>query len=219
MLAPRGVMPYCFFMCSLLLCVPLQIWRDHVLKTFGPALLLATGLAITAVPARALQLVVTQVDKNTDGSMTYHFAVKTDQGETLTPGESKETSDFVTVYNFYGLVDGSAKSPAGWEFSSEEFGRTPYWNGYPLVLPVDVPGTPNLTWTVTKPVAPGAQIDGFTATTRVSAVVYGEYTAQVTRESPAIAGAAAGTPGAEALVSKQALIGWLLTPSFLADVK
>jgi hypothetical protein len=55
-----------------------------------------------------------QVDKNTDGSMTYHFAVKTDQGETLTPGASKETSDFVTVYNFYGLVAGSAKSPAGW---------------------------------------------------------------------------------------------------------
>jgi hypothetical protein len=36
---------------------------------------------------------------------TYHFAVKTDEGETLTPGEPKETSDFVTVYNFYGLVD------------------------------------------------------------------------------------------------------------------
>jgi len=50
-------------------------------------------------------------------------------------------------------------------------------------------------------------------------MVYGEYTAQVTHESPAIAGVAAGTPGAEALVSKQALIGWLLTPSFLADVK
>jgi hypothetical protein len=32
----------------------------------------------------------------------------------------------VTVYNFYGLVDGSAKSPAGWEFSSEQFGRTPH---------------------------------------------------------------------------------------------
>jgi hypothetical protein len=26
-------------------------------------------------------------------------------------------------------------------------------------------------------------------------------------------------PGAEALVSKQALIGWLVTPSFLADLK
>jgi hypothetical protein len=190
-----------------------------MLKTFGGALLLASGLAITVTPVRALQIMVTQVDKNTDGSMTYHFAVKTDPGEALTPGESKETSDFVTVYNFYGLVDGSVKSPAGWEFSSEEFGRTPYWNGYPLVLPVDVPGTPNLTWTVAKPVAAGMQIDGFTATTRVNGMVYGEYTAQVTRESPAIKGAAAGTPGAESFVSKQALIGWLMTPSFLADPK
>jgi hypothetical protein len=75
-----------------------------LLRTFiGPALLLA-GLAMTAAPVCALQIVVTQVEKNTDGSMTYHFAVKTDQGETLTPGDSKETSDFVTVYNFYGLV-------------------------------------------------------------------------------------------------------------------
>ena len=189
------------------------------MKTFGAALLLASGLAITTVPARALQIVVTQVDKNADGSMTYHFAIKTDQGETLTPGESKATSDFVTVYNFYGLVDGSVKSPAGWEFASEEFGRTPYWNGYPLVLPVDVPGTPNLTWTVTKPVAAGAQVDGFTATTRVSGMVHGSYTAQVTRESPPIKGAAAGTPSVAAKTSKQALIGTLPTPSFLADVK
>jgi hypothetical protein len=190
-----------------------------VLRTLGSVLLLAFGLAIAAAPVRALQIAVTQVDKNSDGSMTYHFVVKIDQGETLTPGESKETSDFVTVYNFYGLIEGSVKSPPGWEFSSEEFGRTPYWNGYPLVLPVDVPGSPNLTWTATKPVAAGAQIDGFTATTRISGTVYGEYTAQVTRESPPIKGAAAGTPGAEALVSKQALIGWLLTPSFLADSK
>jgi hypothetical protein len=64
-------------------------WRDHVLKTFGAALLVASGLAITAGQALALQTVVTQVDKNTDGSVTYHFAVKLDQGETLTPGESK----------------------------------------------------------------------------------------------------------------------------------
>jgi hypothetical protein len=92
-----------------------------MLKAFGAALSLAFGLAITAAaPARALQIVVTQVDKNPDGSMTYHFALKTDPGETLTPAESKATADFVTVYNFYGLIDGSAKVPAGWEFSSEE---------------------------------------------------------------------------------------------------
>jgi hypothetical protein len=190
-----------------------------VLKTFKATLLLATGLAITGAPALALETVVTQVDKNTDGSMTYHFAVKTEQGETLTPGELKATADFVTVYNFYGLIDGSAKVPAGWEFSSEESGRTPALGGYPLVLPVDVPNTPNLTWTVTKPVAAGAQIDGFTATTRVSTMVEGQYTAQITRQSPAIRGVAAGTPGAAAMVSKQALIGTLPTPSFLADVK
>jgi hypothetical protein len=196
-----------------------HIWRDQMLKTLGAALLLASGLAIAAVPASAMQIVVTQVDKNTDGSMTYHFAVRTDQGETLTPGESKATADFVTIYNFYGLVDGSAKVPAGWEFSSEESGRTPAMNGYPLVLPLDLPNTPNLTWTVTKPVAAGVEVDGFTATTRVSTMVQGQYTAQVTRQSPAIRGVAAGTPGAAAMVSKQALIGALPMPSFLADVK
>jgi len=191
-----------------------------VLKILGAALLLTSGLAIAAVvPAHALQVVVTQVDKNTDGTMTYHFAIKTDPNETLTPGASKQAADFVTVYNFYGLVDGSAKSPAGWEFSSEESGRTPMQNGYPLVLPVDVPNTPNLTWTVTKPVAAGTQIDGFTATTHVGAMVQGEYTAQVTRQVPAVQGAAAGAPGAAAMASKQALIGELPTPSFLADMK
>jgi hypothetical protein len=35
----------------------------------------------------------------------------------------------------------------------------------------------------------------------------------------AIRGAAAGTPGAGAMATKQALIGTLPTPSFLADVK
>jgi hypothetical protein len=190
-----------------------------VLKISEATLLLASALALTAGPALALQAVVTQVDKNTDGSVTYHFAVKLDQGETLAPAESKATADFVTVYNFYGLVEGSAKSPAGWEFSSEEFGRTPTLNGYPMVLPVDIPNTPNLTWMVTKPVAAGTQIDGFTATTRVSAMVQGQYTAQVTRQLPAIQGTAAETPSAAAKASKQALIGALQTPSFLANVK
>jgi hypothetical protein len=193
--------------------------ENDVPRILGGALLLASGLAITATPALALQTVVTQVDKNTDGSMTYHFAVKLDPGETLTPGESRATADFVTVYNFYGLVDGSPKAPPGWEFSSEEFGRTPTLNGYPVVLPLDVPNTPNLTWTVTKPVAAGAQIDGFTATTHVSAMVQGEYSAQVTRQVPAVQGAAAGMPGATAKASKQALIGALATPRFLAEVK
>jgi hypothetical protein len=110
------------------------------------------------------------------------------------------------------MVDGSVKTPAGWAFTSEEFGRTPTLNGYPAVLPLDVPNTPNLTWTPTKPVAAGAQIDGFIATTRVATMVQGQYSAQVTRQIPAVAGTAAKP-------SKQALIGALPTPSFLAEVK
>src|SRR5260370_22276911 len=164
-----------------------------MLKAFGAALLLVSALAMTADPARALQVVVTQVDKNTDGSMTYHFAVKTDPGETLTPGASKATSDFVTVYNFYGLIDGSAKVPAGWAFFSPASGRTPELGGCPLVLPVDVPNTPNLTWTVTKQVAAGGQIDGFTATTHVSTIVEDSYTAQSTSQARPIRGVASGT--------------------------
>jgi hypothetical protein len=50
-------------------------------------------------------------------------------------------------------------------------------------------------------------------------MVEGEYTAQVTRQSPAVRGVAAGTLGATVIESKQALIGWLPTPKFLADVK
>lgn len=195
-----------------------HIWRIYVAKMFGTALLLAAGLAIKAAPALALQTVVTKVDKNPDGSMTYHFAVKTDPGETLSPGESKATADFVTVYNFYGFIEESTKSPARWAFSSEEFGRTPTLNGYPMVLPVDVPNTPNLTWTVTKPVAAGTEIDGFTATTLVNKMVQAEYTAQVTRQLPPIQ-AAAGAPGVAAQASKPALIGALATPSFLTDLK
>ena len=146
-----------------------------MLKTLRVTLLLGTGLALTAGSALALQTTVTQVDKNSNGTTTYHFAIQLDPGETLIPGASKADADFVTVYNFYGLVDGVVKSPAGWEFYSENSGRTPMLNGYPLVLPVDVPNTPNLTWTVTKPVAAGARIEGFTATTRVGTMVQGEY--------------------------------------------
>ena len=181
-----------------------------MLKNSG-VLLLAAAMA-AATPAAAMQPVVTQVDKNADGTMTYYFTVKVDQGETMTSGGAAANDDFVTVYNFYGLVEGSVKSPDGWKFSSEQFGRTPALNGYPMVLPLDVPNTPTLTWTVTKPVAAGAQVAGFTATTRVVATVQGAYSAQVTRQTPAIPGMAAGE-------SKQAVIGALPTPSFLADVK
>ena len=172
---------------------------------------LALGLAAAATPALALQTIVTAIDKNADGTATYHFALKVEPGEQLAPGD-KTTADFFTIYNFYGLVEGSTKSPAGWLFSSEEFGRTPVLNGYPAVLPVDVPNTPNLTWTVTKAVTAPAQIEGFSATTHVVAVVDGEYSAQQTLQQPVVPGASA----VAAKPTKQSVIGSLPTPSFLA---
>ncbi len=187
-----------------------------MLKTLSAAVL---AIGLLAEPAHAMDTVVTGVDRNTDGTMTYHFAVRTAPGETLTPGNLTPEGDFFTLYNFYGLVEGSAKSPPGWEVTSEDYGRTPFLNGYPVVAPVDIAGTPNLTWTVTKPVAGGAQIDGFQATTRMAETVMGQYTAQVTRQIPVVQGAPAGTPFADVHDFKQAIIGLLPAPSFLADVK
>jgi hypothetical protein len=175
-----------------------------MLKAFGAALALTTALALSAGPAFALQVVVTKMQKNANHTTTYHFSIRTDPGETLTPGE-----DFVTVYNFYGLVHGSAKSPEGWSVSSEEFGKTPTWEGYPAVMPVDIPGTPNLTWTPSSQTDGGAQVDGFSATTRASGTTEGEYSAQVTREEP-------GADQGGSKTSKDALIGHLTTPHFLA---
>ncbi len=185
------------------------------MKSLSMAALLVAGLLASVTQAGAVQVMVTQADKASDGSVTYHFAVKTDEAETLSPGGANAAPDFVTVYNFYGLVDGSPKAPAGWKVTSEEFGRTPTANGYPLVLPLDVPNTPNLTWTVTKAVAPNTMVDGFTATTHVGTSVQGEYSAQATRTVAAATGLASANP----TEVKQATIGMLPTPSFLAAAK
>jgi len=165
-------------------------------KNAGAALMLAAGVACLTSPALALQAYVSHIDKNADGSATYHFTVQTDAGESLVPG-----ADFVTVYNFAGMVGGSAKAPAGWNVSSEEFGKTPMLHGYPMVNPVDIPELSNVTWSPAKAVGGGAKIEGFTVTTSVSATTEGEYAAAVTRNG-----------GGKA--SKQAVIGTIETPAF-----
>jgi len=179
----------------------------------------AIFLFMTYAPADAAQLTVTQIDKNGDGTTTYRFSLKIDQSETMGPASGDALpADFFTIYNFYGLVDGSVKTPDGWQYTSEATGRTPAMGGYPLVLPMDVPGTPNLTWTATAQVKPGTEIAGFSAVTQVSTMTDGMYTALVTQRSGPIKGAT-GAMGSAAMVSKQAQIGMLMTPSFLADLK
>jgi hypothetical protein len=191
-----------------------------MLRSFGAGLVTAAFLwSMTPTEAGAAQLAVTQVDKNADGTMTYHFSIKVGQTETMEPAAGEALpADFVTIYNFYGLVDGSVKTPDGWKFTSEESGRTPDMGGYPLVLPVDIPGTPNITWTATTPVKPGTEVTGFSAATRMTTMTDGMYSAQVTQRSDPIKGAP-GSPGSATMTSKQAQIGMIATPSFLAELK
>jgi len=63
--------------------------------------------------------------------------------------------------------------------------------GYPLVLPVDIPGTPNITWTATAAVKPGTEVTGFSAATRMTTITDGMYSAQVTQRSGPIQGGGA----------------------------
>jgi hypothetical protein len=177
------------------------------------------GAILLSVAANAAQLSVTTVDRNADGTMTYHFSIKVGQTETMEPGSGDALpADFVTIYNFYGLVDGSVKTPDGWKFTSEESGRTPSMGAYPLVLPVDIPGTPNITWTAAAVVKPGTEVTGFSAATRVITMTDGMYSAMVTQRSGPVKGAA-GSPGSATMTSKQAQIGMIATPSFLTDLK
>jgi hypothetical protein len=191
-----------------------------MLRSFGAGLVTAAFLwSMTPVETGAAQVTVTQVDKNADGTMTYHFSIKVGQTETMEPAAGDALpADFVTIYNFYGLVDGSVKTPDGWKFSSEESGRTPFMGGYPLVLPVDIPGTPNITWTAMAAVKPGTEVSGFSAATRMATTADGMYSAQVTQRSGPIKGAP-GAPGSATMTAKQAQIGMIATPSFLAELK
>jgi len=68
-------------------------------------------------------------------------------------------------------------------------------------------------------VAAGAQVAGFTATTRMAGTTQGQYSAQVTRQMPVVKGVPAGSPLVAAQPVKQALIGPLPTPTFLIDTK
>ena len=191
-----------------------------MLRSIGAALATAAILwLMMSAEARSAQLTVTQVDKNADGTMTYRFSIKVGQTEIMEPAAGDALpADFVTIYNFYGLVDGSVKTPEGWKFTSEESGRTPGLGGYPLVLPVDIPGTTNITWTATAPVKPGTEITGFSAATRMATMTDGMYSAQITQRSDPIKGAP-GSPGSATMTAKQAQIGMIATPSFLAELK
>jgi hypothetical protein len=111
-------------------------------------------IAALAVPASARAgLIPVQVSVTPQGGyyqFTYAIVLPTDA--------VLQKGDYFTIYNFAGLVPGSASSSGSltagdWSFTSSPTGKTP-----PGVVPTDDPTLPNLTWTYNGPVQGGNQI-------------------------------------------------------------
>jgi hypothetical protein len=163
-------------------------------------------LLTSAGVAWAMQPTVVQIEKNNDGTYTYHFKIKIDDAVTVESGKEAPNPDFFTIFNFDGFVPDSAKSPEGWTFSTSTNGVTPLRGGKALVNPLDVEGIPNLPWSRTGPALKGpVEITGFSARTKTAGTMVGEYGSQVTR-----------TPGTlnpkDPNESKEARIGSITSP-------
>jgi hypothetical protein len=170
-------------------------------------LAVSCAVLMTAASAvSAMQPSVVQIEKNADGTYTYHFKIRIDDGITVESGATPPNPDFFTIFNFEGFVPDSPKSPTGWTFSTSTNGVTPLRGGKALVNPEDIEGIPNLTWSRTGPALKGpSEITGFSVRTKSAGTMVGEYGAQVTR-----------TPGTvnpkEPRESKEARIGSITTP-------
>ncbi|MCE9530494.1 MAG: PEP-CTERM sorting domain-containing protein [Planctomycetes bacterium] len=98
------------------------------------------ALAIFALAAQAnAGLMPTSAGVQSDNN-NYRYTY----GVVLTSDASLKTGDFFTIYDFEGLVPGSAVQPANFTFSSSLDQGTP--GG---IAPNDDPTKPNLTWTYT----------------------------------------------------------------------
>jgi hypothetical protein len=175
-------------------------------------------LLMTSATSDAAQVTVTQVDRKADGTVTYHFSVKVGQTETMEPGNGDALpADFFTIYNFYGLVDGSVNTPDGWKFTSEESGRTPAMGEYRWCF----------RW-IFRHAQYHLDGDGTREARNRGHRVLGcdprgrDDRRDVFRDGNQRSGpiqGASGSPGSATMVSKQAQIGMITTPSFLADLK
>ena len=177
------------------------------LLRMGWLTVLACGVLLTAASAGwAIQPTVVQIEKNADGTYTYHLKITIDNAVTVESGTAAPNPDFFTIFNFDGFVPDSATSPEGWTFSTSTNGVTPLRGGKALVNPEDIEGIPNLTWSRTGPALKGpVEITGFSARTKTAGTMVGEYGSQVTRTP--------GTLNPKApKESKEARIGSITTP-------
>jgi len=128
------------------------------------------GLASQPVHAGLLPTKVTIAPES--GNFRWTYAV------IMTSETLMKTGDFFTIYDFNGLVPGSATSlNPNFAFSSSLTGNTPA-----RVLPNDDPSVPNLTWTYTGPNLTGQQgLGNFSAVSIYDYSIDGNFTASSAR--------------------------------------
>jgi hypothetical protein len=99
--------------------------------------LFAFAAVMMAVGHAAAGLVPVNFGFNDDGGDKYRYSY----GVQLQPGSTLKSGDYITIYDFQGLVPGSNTQPAGFTFSAPMTG--------PKTVANDNASIPNLTWTYT----------------------------------------------------------------------
>jgi hypothetical protein len=158
--------------------------------------------------ALAIQPSLVEIKPEADGTYTYVYKIKIDNNVQVKGGSQVPDPDFFTIFNFAGLVAGSAKQPAGWSFSTSTNGVTPFRGGRTVLHPVDIDGIPNLTWSRVGPdLTSSSEITGFSVRTTVKETMVGEYGSQVTHKNEET-----NNPKLSIAELKEARIGSVTTP-------
>ena len=115
------------------------------LSSLLTALTVAGLISLGSGPARA-SIIPAFVSNaaNGDGTFTFNYRADLSQDEKVVPsGGTVQTTDFLTVYDFAGLLANSiTTSSTDWVATVQNIGITP-----PNTLPTDDPSLPNVTFT------------------------------------------------------------------------
>lgn len=109
--------------------------RTRTCYRVGMALAVLGIVALAADQARATIIPTLQsVTDNGNGTFTFNYRADVAQDQRA------ESGDFLTLYDFHGLVANSVTAPSGWSASVQNVGITP-----PSTLPTDDPTVVNIT--------------------------------------------------------------------------
>jgi hypothetical protein len=171
-------------------------------------MLVAALAALALVPTveAAITPTLVAVTPNGDGTFTYTYNVDLAEDQNALndgafpsgttpagPGAPSDTfQDYFVIYDFAGLIGGSATQPAGWTFAIAFTGPTPS-----TTSPADDPNLFNIYWVRTgEPDLIGPQDLGmFSVSSNFENVFFDNYTSDATRSQGDTAGTAVASIG------------------------